>query len=253
MRKVINRVGERRIMNCGEEAEIVEYINYSDITIKFLKTREMVKSSYSNFKIGNIRSHFTPTRYGVGIVGDSNNIEKSSFITWANMLRRCYRKDEFKARPTYKDCKFCDEWLYYPNFKEWYKENYYKVNNQKMALDKDILNKGNKVYSPDTCVFVPQYINSLFVKSNSSRGNLPIGVYCDKNTKKYNIRTYKFNTTTKKSIPFVMCGFDVPEEAFNTYKKVKEENIKLVADYYKDQIPKKLYDAMYKYEVEITD
>ena len=50
-----NRIGERRIMKCGEECEIVEYRNANDITVKFIKTGELVKSRYNKFKMKNKR------------------------------------------------------------------------------------------------------------------------------------------------------------------------------------------------------
>jgi hypothetical protein len=110
-----------------------------------------------------------------------------------------------------------------------------------MAIDKDILIKGNKIYSPETCIFVSRKINSLFVKCNKSRGQSPIGV-C-KHGKKYYVRCSSMGIGSFKTI----------EEAFNAYKQYKEDYIKQVADEYKNKIPKKLYDALYKYEVEITD
>lgn len=92
----------------------------------------------------------------------------------------------------------------------------------------------------------PQRINLLFVKSNKSRGELPIGVI--KNTYgKYEAQISVVNNRKR------LCGFNTPEEAFYAYKEVKEKYIKQVADEYKDKIPQKLYEAMYKYEVEITD
>lgn len=41
--------------------------------------------------------------------------------------------------------------------------------------------------------------------------------------------------------------------AFQTYKKYKENLIKQIADEYKNKIPEKLYNAMYTYEVDVTD
>lgn len=36
-------------------------------------------------------------------------------------------------------------------------------------------------------------------------------------------------------------------------KHTKEKHIKKIANKFKNNIPKKLYDALYNYEVEITD
>lgn len=254
------RLNEIRIMNCGEECEIVEYRNNKDITVRFINTGEVIKSSYKEFKNGNIRSHFTPTALGVGVVGINETVDGSgkhlnSYICWRDMLRRCYSEKYQEKHPAYIDCSVCKEWLYYPNFKKWYEENYYEVNGQRMELDKDILIKGNKVYSPKTCIIVPKNINTLFTKRKFLRGEFPIGAskhnvgLCDK----FRSECYVFIKELNKYKRKLLGLYNTPEEAFGVYKKTKEENIKNIADYYKDQIPRRLYIAMYRYEVEITD
>ena len=96
--------------------------------------------------------------------------DKKSYQCWSNMLKRCYNKNVHNKQPTYKDCSVCNEWLCYANFEKWYDENYYEIEGERTELDKDILFKGNKVYSPITCIFVPQRINTLFTKSNRKFG-----------------------------------------------------------------------------------
>lgn len=113
-----------------------------------------------------------------------------------------------------------------------------------MHLDKDILIKGNKIYSPNTCIFVPQKINSLFTKRNSVRGEYPIGVT-------YSKKNHKFEPQVQGR--GWLGYYDTPEESFEVYKKNKEKRIKEIADEYKNKIPIKLYDALYDYKVEITD
>lgn len=147
----------------------------------------------------------------------------------------------------------CEEWLLFENFYEWLHEqdNFDKWFNNKMwALDKDILVKKNKIYSPDRCCLVPQRLNSLFVKGDAVRGSLPIGVekVHDKfrSSQVHNIITGK----TKRS-----CSFDTIEEAFEAYKTYKEDVIRQVAEaeYSKDNITKACYEAMMNYKIEIDD
>lgn len=253
-----DRLGETRMMNCGEIAFIVEYNGNKDITVQFKTTGELVKCRYSTFKDGQVKSHFTPSVYGVGIIGlekttDINGKMLKSYDIWHSMLQRCYDKKLQQKRPTYKECEICKEWLYYKNFKEWFDRNYYSIENQRICLDKDILIKGNKIYSPETCIFVPNNINVLFTKRDSERGKFSIGVCWHKATNKYIASCRVFNMETNKTKNKHLGLYNTPEEAFKVYKETKENNIKLVADYYKEQIPKKLYDAMYRYEVEIDD
>lgn len=115
--------------------------------------------------------------HGVGI----NDYEGSVYVNgkriesyrcWKSMLERCY-SSTFQIRcPTYVGCTVCVEWLSFSNFKKWYGENY----REGFELDKDILVEGNKIYSPDTCVFVPHYLNTILIDSGKSRGDLPLGV-----------------------------------------------------------------------------
>lgn len=169
------------------------------------------------------------------------------------MLQRCYDSKFHKRESTYIDCEVCEEWLNFQNFAKWYYENYYEMEGQKIHLDKDILHKGNKIYSPENCIFVPERINTLFIKRDKLRGHYPIGVCYHKASGKFNtqcsIYDYKENKTKKK---YLGC-YDTPEKAFEVYKQFKEKYIKQVADHYKDQIPEKLYNELYNYQIEITD
>ena len=250
------RLGEARMMNCGEIAFIVNYSHSNDITVQFKKTGELVKSTYQCFKNGEIKSRFTPSVYGVGYLGnektkDENGKIIKSYSVWKSMLSRCCSGEFKKKYPTYNNCTVCEEWHNYSNFKKWYDDNYYEIDEERMDLDKDILVKGNKVYSPDTCVFVPQNINILFIKRNKARGKYPIGVYFNKNANKFMAYCHIFynGKSQQKNLGY----YNNIEEAFNAYKQFKEAYIKQVADYYKEKIPNKLYEAMYNYKVEIID
>ena len=255
--KVANeRLGETRINNQGEVMFIIEYINAHDITIQFKRTGEIVKCNYTNFVRGEVKSHFTPTVYDVGVTGvepsrDENGELIDSYKCWKNMLERCYSAKLQEKYPTYKGCSVCNDWLYYPNFKNWYDDNYYEIDNKTSHLDKDILVKNNKVYSPNTSMFVPNFINTLFVKRQNYRGELPIGVSYHKGNKKYvaTLNLYKDGKSTRKTLGY----YNTSNEAFEVYKRAKESYIKDVADEYKDIIPVELYKAMYEYEVDIND
>jgi hypothetical protein len=199
-----------------------------------------------------IKNRSTPTIYGVGYLGEGNYNRKNDFKAyerWRAMFKRCYCKSDLERHTTYKGCIVCEEWHNFQNFADWFYKNYYEVENETMELDKDILHKDNKIYSPNTCCFVTHRINNLFTKRNKSRGELPIGVY--KNRIKYvgMCNIYKNN----KYVSISLGTYSTPEQAFNEYKKFKEDYIKQVADEYKNRIPKQLYDAMYKYEVKFTD
>jgi hypothetical protein len=194
------------------------------------------------------------TVYGVGFIGDGeyktsiNNKPTQYYRTWQSMLMRVYDKKYHERQRTYTECIVAEEWLNFQNFAKWYEENYYEVSEEEMCLDKDILLKGNKVYSPDTCVFVPKKINSLFTKCDNSRGALPIGVYYRKDSKKYAVYC-----NDGKGNGIYLYQHNTVQEAFQVYKTFKEKLIKQIADEYKDYIPLELYNTMYSYTVEIDD
>ena len=112
-------------------------------------------------------------------------------------------------------------------------------------MDKDILIKGNKIYSPETCCFIPQEINTIFGNREKSRGKYPIGVRLS--GKKYHARLFK----NKKY--YHLGTFDTPEEAFQAYKVAKEVYIKEVADKWRKKIIDKVYQAMINFQINITD
>lgn len=176
---------------------------------------------------------------------DENGKNKKSYVYWSNMLKRCLNKKYQDIQPTYIGCSVCDEWITFENFERWFDKNYYSCNEETMCLDKDILVKGNKTYSPDTCVFVPKFINNIFTFNNVNRGNLPMGISINDDV--YQVIFKQFGKST------YIGNFKDKDLAFQAYKLEKEKYIKLVADKYKDSIPTKLYDAMYKYKIEITD
>lgn len=243
------RIGETNFNNQGLKMKIIKYVSSTDIDVKFEDGYIVKHTTYRDFKIGGIKSHYYKSFYGVGYLGDLKNIDFDShcYTTWCNMIRRVYDKNKKIRDKVYDECLVCEEWHNYSNFKRWYDDNYYEIDGETMNLDKDILIKGNKIYSPETCIFVVQRINKLFIKSDKSRGNLPIGAKFHKASNKYSSRM------NKPTGEIWLGTYDTPEEAFYTYKHAKEKYIKEVADEYKDFIPQKLYDAMYNWEVEIDD
>ena len=114
-------------------------------------------------------------------------------------------------------------------------------------LDKDILQKGNKLYSKDTCCFVPHEINMLLTKRDNARGEYPIGVCFHKASGKF--MAY---LTINGKMKF-LGRFTTPEEAFQAYKLAKEAYIKAVAEKWKHLLDNRVFQALMVYEVAIDD
>jgi len=248
-----NRIGEINYNKYGSKMTIVEYYSLSYIVVEF-DNGFITKCTYQQFKNGSIKSLYCRTVCGVGIVGlqniQPNNDKryKKSYDKWRSMLTRCYNENNREKAPTYKDVSVSKEWLYYPNFKKWYDENYYSVDDEVMCLDKDILFKGNKIYSPRTCIFAPERINTLFTQNNKRRGDYPIGVNYNKKNNKY---IAQCNNGSHGNAG--LGTFDNSTDAFYRYKDYKEKNIRIVANEYKDKIPTQLFEAMYNWKINITD
>lgn len=237
---------------CGSLMKIIKYNNAIDIFVQFEKGKPL-HTTWRSFYQGTVTSPYDKTVYGLGYIGDGkykvseNGKHTIQYNTWNTMLQRCYDSKRIEKFPTYKNVIVCPEWHCFQNFAKWYEDNYYEIEGERMVIDKDILFKGNQIYSPSTCVFVPEKINILFTKSNSSRGDFPIGV-------SYNVATDKYQASCNKNNKLIYLGlFNYPEEAFLTYKAFKEKLIKQTAEEYKDKLPNKLYEALINYKVEITD
>lgn len=250
----INKLGEINYNKHGSKMTIVEYTNSTNFIVEF-ENSYRVKAERKQFDNGTLTSPYDVTVYGVGYMGEGNyksidnGVHNKIYRAWSHLMRRSYNDKYHKKFPTYIGCSVCEEWFSFQNFAKWFEENYYEINNERMELDKDILCKGNKIYSPETCVFAPNNINTLFTKRNALRGNYPIGVHLDLKSQKLHSQCRDMIRDKKISLG----SFDHEIDAFNAYKTFKEKHIKEVADLYKDKIPQKLYDALYRYEVQITD
>ena len=245
-----DRTGETSKSFEGYSLEILAYRRYEDIDV-LIDGQHIVKGvRYSHFKSGRMCNPYHRSVCGVGYFGIGKYKSREGgkvtevYRVWSAMFARCYDERILSKHPNYKGCEVDERFHNFQDFGAWFEENYYVVEGERMHLDKDILIKGNRLYSPDTCVFVPQRINSLLTSSKRSRGKYPIGV--SKMGKKYT-SSYCNNGSVHLGM------YDTPEEAFHAYKTAKEAYIKQVADEYKDKIPKKLYDALYAYIIEITD
>ena len=258
MPKKIDRTGEEGYNEFGSKIIIKEYRKAIDIDVYFPEYDFTFEHATCNsFKNGTIKCPYEPRVYGAGYIGEGkytttkNGKHRDEYIIWRNMLRRCYDPKFQEKEPTYKGCKVEDYLLNFQHMCKWLENNYYKVPGELMCLDKDILCKGNKIYSRNTCIFVPKRINNLFTKRDNDRGNSPIGVTpnsygnyqvrcCDGYGKRISLGTYS-----------------TEEEAFRVYKNYKEKVIKEVIDSYEGIIPEPFYSrlktAMYNYKVEIDD
>lgn len=243
----INRIGETRLNNFGSKMTIIEYNNVHNVVVEFENGYKTIKR-YKDFINGKIASPYERRLYGIGYMGEG--IYKSSpskrYRIWADMIDRCCNIEYKNKHSSYQDCTVCESWHNFQNFAKWYDENYYEIANEQIHLDKDILVKGNKIYSPQTCCFVPERINRLFIKSGKRKGKYPIGV-C------YHANKFQASFGNIEGKSNYLGLFSTIDEAFQAYKQAKELLIKEIAEEYKDRIPEKLYQTLLNYQIEIMD
>lgn len=254
------RIERNRKLLIGKEFEtnycgncvVIGYRSNTDVTVKFIEYPYITRCRLGDLKLGKVKNPYYPMHHSKGYLGegDYGKVDVEAYALWQRMLERVYSKDG-NINSTYKDVEVCEEWLNFQNFASWfYSQKHSKSVDSKgrgYELDKDILSKGDKVYSPKTCSFVPREINTLLVKRDKLRGNFPIGVTYHKVGKKFQARLNYFGKGVGLGL------FNTAEEAFKAYKKAKESYIKEVAEIWKDRIDERVYQALLNYEVHIDD
>lgn len=228
--------------------KVVEYNSSTSVVVEFLDTGYRTTAQKTSILLGQVRDRLVPSLYGVGVIGDTPTKENGKFTklytAWKGMLERCYTEKSLAKCPTYLGCSVSDNFKNFTFFKEWAEK---QVGSDKDGwnLDKDILVRGNKIYSEDTCCFVPQEVNKIFTNMKNTNSGL-VGV---------NKRpTGKYYATVKHSGKIHYLGSYATEvEAFQAYKQAKEKFVKDTAMEYKDIIDLRVYNALMNYQVEITN
>ncbi len=166
------------------------------------------------------------------------------YALWRSFLGRCYNPKYQQEKPTYVGCSVSENFKSYSYFHEWVQKQIgFGLDN--FHLDKDLLLRGNKVYSEDTCLFLPMELNALLLSSKAARGSFPLGV---------SKRGFRFIAACRTDKASSYIGrFDTPELAHNAYKQVKEAFIKAQAEKWKALIDPRAFAALMAYEVSITD
>lgn len=232
--------------NYNGDVMVLKYEGYDKVLVKFILTGNTKYTSVAYLKNGVICDTEAPSLYGVGFTDTPCKIEPRLHSIWNGMFSRCYNPNYHKKYVSYQDCEVAGDFKYLSKFISWAKlqKGY---NHTGYQLDKDILIKGNKVYSEDTCCFVPKDLNTLLTHRRKDKGLYPVGVSYKPRINKYIAQISRF-----KRVDHLGC-FETPELAFLAYKKAKEDYIKEAAELYKEQIEPRVYDALLSYEVSIDD
>ena len=231
--------------NEGGSVTVLQYQNSKAVTVKHNDTNgHVVVVQAGNLRGGGVKNPYHRSVHGVGFIGVGEHLASvngkltPAYDTWRRMLERCHCPKSLARNPTYMGCTVHPDWHNFQNFAEWFERQYFATCWQ---LDKDLIVEGNKVYSVDTCVFLPQQLNSLLNDCGATRGDLPQGVSRRRNGYQAQLsidgRLHQLGT------------YATPSEAFQAYKLAKEANVKRMAEQYKCLIDPRVYDSLMRYEV----
>ena len=247
MGKLKNRVGEKYVTYQGYEIEIIEYFNATNCTIQFNDSRSSIRKKVAMKEItsGSVKNNYHPEVLGVGYIGVGNYTARVNgkmtkcYNTWFNMLSRCYQSTNDR-NATYCNVEVCEEWKCFQNFAEWFYNN---CKNDSWYLDKDILCPTCKIYSPDTCCFIPNQVNVIFKKNNQSISDLPRGVYPKDG--KYESNISKFGKQ------HYLGFYGTVEEAHSVYNKAKKEYLEEVSVKWRGILNDNICEAIKNFDISL--
>ncbi len=230
--------------NEGGSVTVLEYRNCNEVLIQHNDAHEhqlIIRAGH--LRGGSIKNPFKPSFYGVGYIGGGhytaqNKGKKSAaYLAWCGMFDRCYGAREQAHGSTYLGCTVSAEWHNFQSFAEWF---YRQPNSEAKGfqLDKDLRVFGSRSYSQSNCSFVPCEINTLLTDSNGSRGEYDQGV-------SYHKKKGKFQAKISVKNKRIYLGlYSTHEQASEAYKKAKEENVKSMAEEYKNQLHPQVYENL---------
>lgn len=231
---------------------ITKYVSARKVHVRFINTGYETTTEMGKIRNGGVKDRLAPSVFGIGVIGDApisiNGKTIKEYALWHNVLLRCYDENFHHKTPSYLGCSVSSNFRYFPYFKEWCSNqvgfNSKDENGELFQLDKDILTQGNKIYSEDTCVFVPQEINTLFTRQRVTEADSKPTPFFSKWHNRYLSRMSKFGKLVH------LGTFKSQAEAFSLYKEVKEAYIKEIANKWKDQIDPRVYESLMNREVE---
>lgn len=141
------------------------------------------------------------------------------YTKWRSMLERAFSKKFHNRNPAYIGTEVCEDWLIFSNFKAWMETQDWRGKH----LDKDLLVRGNRVYSEETCIFVDQKVNCFCLESGAIRGDYPLGV--SKRKGLYEARCCSVETGKQQSLGY----YKTPDEAHQAWLTFKIGQARLLA------------------------
>ena len=250
----IRLIGKEFQTNNYGKCVVTEYEGIRNVTVRFFEPHCIVRCDLGQLKAGNVKNPMYPSVFGNGYMGVGKYTSKNcgkAYRIWVGILERTCSDSVHPKHVTYKDVSVYNEWLNFQVFAEWCSNQQFfnkkDDEGRPYQLDKDILVKGNKEYSPETCCFVPQEVNKLLLNGGKSRGKHPVGVCYLKQKRKFKAAVKYYGK------PKHLGLYSTPEEAFEAYKVNKELHIKELANKWKGSVCDQTYEALMTWEINICD
>ena len=125
--------------------KVLKYNDTANVEIQFLNTGYETSARLHNIRNGNVKDRYSPSVYGVGVLGTKypskvNGVHTKEYLLWQRMLERCYSDVYKKQKPTYKGCEVSDNFKRYEYFYEWCNKQI-GFGNEGWHLDKDFTNQ----------------------------------------------------------------------------------------------------------------
>ena len=230
------QIGEVFKTNQGYEIEIIGNVKVGyggKSRVKFLdKYGAEIECSNDYMYNGTLKNPYHPSVFGIGYLGEHglgtgiNNIK--SYKIWKHMLERAYDPKYHERFPTYKNVTVCEEWLCFANFDKWFSKNYIEG----YHLDKDLMQGDveNKVYSPETCVFLPTFVNSFIINKNSNNTSGIMGVSWNKPSKQWMVTLFD----SERKVNVNLGRYDSLDKAKEVYLKGRYEKAEVIKDRVRD-------------------
>ena len=233
--------------NGGTKCKIISGTFKHKVRVKFLDSFGYeVNTRVYDLEKGYVKNPFAPAVCGVGYLGvgkyppSVGGKKTLAYVQWHGVIRRSYDLMHKKKQKSYEKVNVCEEWHCFDTYAEWFYQQ--KGWDKGFQLDKDILGKGVRVYSPETCCLVPREINTAVKYGYVNEKGLLAGVSIS-STGKF---IASLNIKKKKTHVGV---YDTQEEASAAYVEAKEAYVKELALEYKDQIEPRAFEALMNWTV----
>lgn len=253
MKQELIKPGDIFCTNQGSSCVVVEVNSSSSILVRFIDEYAFSRRCRADhLRNGSLKNPYYPSVYGagyLGVGGVSPTLNGRSTLCgerWRQMLKRCYERSYQEKNPTYVGVAVCPEWHNFQNFAEWHASQP-GSSNRDFELDKDLAIIGSRIYSPETCTFVPGRINCLIGVRSKDNG-LQTGVSWHRKSGKFQV-----DCRDERGIPRFLGWYDSPSVAASVYSDFKQGVLKAVAEQFKGVIDPRVFHNLYSYKVPSID